>query len=83
MVRVRRRRLQHAGRGESTLSAVEGTLITMGKHGDPASDNGRPANTTYDHSKTKDVQDTGGGRHSGEDKGGEGSGEDQGGEDEK
>lgn len=47
----------------------------MVKHHDPASDNGRPANTTYDHSKTKDVQDAGGGRHSGEDKGGKGSGE--------
>jgi hypothetical protein len=67
----------------SRLDAVEGTLITMAKHGDPASDNGRPANTTYDHSKTKDVSDAGGGRHSGEDKGGQGSGEEQGGKDEK
>lgn len=41
----------------------------MAKHGDPASDNGRPTNTTYDHSKTKDVRDTGSGRHSDEDKG--------------
>jgi hypothetical protein len=67
----------------SRLDAAEGTLITMAKHGDPASDNGRPANTTYDHSKTKDVSDAGGGRHSGEDKGGQDSGEDQGGKDEK
>jgi hypothetical protein len=55
----------------------------MAKHNDPASDNGRPANTTYDHSKTKDVSDAGGGRHSGEDTGGEDSGEDQGGKDEE
>ncbi len=55
----------------------------MAKHGDPASDNGRPANKPYDHSKTKDVQDAGGGRHSGEDKGGKSSGEDQGGKDDK
>lgn len=41
----------------------------MGKHDNPASDNGRPANTEYDHSKTKDVRDTGSGRHSDEDKG--------------
>lgn len=64
------------------LDAVEGTLITMAKHGDPASDNGRPANRTYDHSKTKDVSDAGGGRHSGEDKGEQGSGEERGDEDE-
>jgi hypothetical protein len=55
----------------------------MAKHGDPASDNGRPVNRTYDHSKTKDVSDAGGGRHSGEDKGGQGSGEERGEEDEE
>jgi hypothetical protein len=55
----------------------------MVKHGDPASDNGRPANRIYDHSKTEDVSDAGGGRHSGEDKGGQGSGEERGDEDEE
>jgi hypothetical protein len=32
---------------------------------------------TYDHSKTEDVSDAGGGRHSDEDKGGQGSGEER------
>jgi hypothetical protein len=64
------------------LHAREGTLITVAKHGDPASDNGRPANRAYDHSKTKDVSDAEGGRHSGEDKGGQGSGEERSDEDE-
>jgi hypothetical protein len=44
---------------------------------------GRPANRTYDHSKTKDVSDSGGGRHSGEDKGAQGSGEERDEEDEE
>jgi hypothetical protein len=61
----------------------EGTLITVAKHGNPASDNGRPANRTYDHSKTKDISDAGGGRHSIEDKGEQGSEKDQDGEDEE
>jgi hypothetical protein len=47
----------------------------MAKHGNPASDNGRPANTKYDHSKTKDIGDTGSGRHSDEDKGDKGEGQ--------
>lgn len=49
----------------------------MDKHSNPASDNGRPANKQYDHSKTKDVQNTGSGRHSDQDKGSRSEGEDQ------
>jgi hypothetical protein len=60
---------------------TEMILITMAKHGDPASENGRPPNRPYDHSKTKDIEDAGGGRHSGEDKGSKDRGEDEGGED--
>lgn len=67
----------------SRLDAQEGVLIIVAKHSDPASDNGRPANRTYDHSKTKDVSDAGGGRHSREDKGEPGTGEDRGDEDEE
>jgi hypothetical protein len=55
----------------------------MATHSNPASDNGRPANRTYDHSKTKDVSEAGGGRHSREDKGQQGSDEAQDGEDEE
>lgn len=47
----------------------------MAKHGNPASDNGRPANAGYDHDKTKDVRDTASGRHSDEDKGNEDPGD--------
>lgn len=47
----------------------------MTKHGNLASDNGRPTNATYDHSKTKDVQDAGGGRHSSDDTGDQDSGD--------
>lgn len=73
---------QQRVRCESALgSCRRDTLITMAKHGDPASDNGRPANKPYDHSETKDVSDAGGGRHSGEDQGAQDSGEDQGGQD--
>ena len=59
------------------------TLITVAQHRDSASDNGRPANRTYDHSKTKDISDAGGGRHSSEDRGEQGSEEEQKDEDEE
>jgi hypothetical protein len=38
----------------------------MVKHGDKSTDNGQG---NYDPTKSKDVQDAGGGRHSSEDKG--------------
>ena len=59
------------------------TLITVAQHRDPASDNGRPANRTYDHSKTKDISDAGGGRHSSEDRGEQGSEEERSDKDEE
>ncbi|MGH3912098.1 MAG: hypothetical protein ACRDTC_01600 [Pseudonocardiaceae bacterium] len=55
----------------------------MARHGNPASDNGRPTNTPYDHSKTKDVQEAGSGKHSDEDTGSKDTGEDTGGQNEK
>jgi len=47
----------------------------MGKHEDKSSGNGQG---NFDLSATKDVQDAGGGRHSGEDKGDQGGPSDQG-----
>lgn len=44
-------------------------MIAMAKYGNPTSDSGRLTITTYDHGKTKDVHDTGSGKHNDEDAG--------------
>lgn len=52
--------------GHGCMSRKGRGLIDMAKHGDKSTDNGQG---NYDPTKSKDVKDAGGGRHSSEDKG--------------